>query len=255
MENDLKDRSTGKRTQFTNPAIYSLDYTLAPDAVFPTQLDEALHAYSHVVSTTAQQSQESPENRPPRVVMAGDSAGGAIVLSLLLKLSQERQKSGGTAPPMPRMPRMPDQAVLISPWVSLWSHRYGRSANDYIDAVSLAGYAAQYVGSEVLAAELAAEPRRIDPLLSPGHCRDKIWWHRASPSRGLIVTYGAEEVFAPEIRDWVEMLQAAGVPVQTGVDPGGGLGVHAWPVASLFLARTSARRYEGLCRIVELMRR
>ncbi|CAK7220316.1 hypothetical protein SBRCBS47491_004146 [Sporothrix bragantina] len=237
------DKVSDKKPRFYNPAFYSLDYTLAPDAVFPTQLDEALQAYDYVVTTAAQDSST-------RVVVAGDSAGGAIVLSLLLRLSQKRQKRYDTAPPLPRMP---DQAILISPWVSLWSQRYRRSANDYIDAASLAGYAAQYVGSEATAAELAANPKRVDPLLSPGHCHDGDWWRRASPSRRLFVTYGEEEVFAPEIRAWAEALQADGVSVQTSVDPGG-LGVHAWPVASLFLARTNARRFEGLRRIVEAMR-
>ncbi|CAK7215692.1 hypothetical protein SCUCBS95973_002564 [Sporothrix curviconia] len=248
-EDSPKDKAgDSKKTRFYNPAIYSLDYTLAPDAFFPTQLDEALRAYSHIVSTEAA---AKDSYSPTRVVVAGDSAGGAIVLSLLLKLAQESQKGAGVGSPSPRQP---DQAVLISPWVSLWSQRYRRSAYDYIDAASLGGYAAQYVGSETAAAELAANPKRVDPLLSPGHCHDRDWWRRASPSRGMFVTYGEEEVFAPEIRAWADALQAGGVPVQTSVDADGGPGVHAWPVASLFLARTNARRFEGLRRIVNAMR-
>ncbi|CAK7197434.1 hypothetical protein SEUCBS139899_000081 [Sporothrix eucalyptigena] len=235
MEGGPGDKKT---TRFRNPAIFSLDYTLAPDAVFPTQLDEATHAYLHIVSTAAQGSST-------RVVVAGDSAGGAIILSLLLKLSPKTEKGSIVAPTL----RIPDQAVLISPWVSLWSHRYRRSANDYIDAASLAGYAAQYAGKAAI--KLATGPKRVDPLMSPGHCQDGNWWRRACPSKGMFVTYGEEEVFAPEIRAWAEALQADGVDVQTSVDAGGSFGVHAWPVASLFLARSNARRFEGLRRIVE----
>ncbi|ERS99773.1 hypothetical protein HMPREF1624_03137 [Sporothrix schenckii ATCC 58251] len=230
-----------KPAGFRNPAIFSLDYTLAPDAVFPTQIDEAAHAYAHVLSTAAQ-------GDPARIVVAGDSAGGTIVLSLLLRLSQTPPLERPPPPPLP-LP-LPGMAVLISPWVTLRSQRYRRSANDYIDAETLASYAALYEGKTAGAPGISGE----DPVLSPGHCRDSKWWRRACPAKGIFATYGAEEVFAPEIRAWVDRLQADGVDVQTSVDDGG-LGVHAWPVASLFLARSNARRFEGLRRVVGEVKR
>lgn len=231
-----------KAERFTNPAIFSLDYTLAPDAEFPAQIDEAAHAYAHVLSAAAQ-------DDPSRIVVAGDSAGGTIVLSLLLQLSQS------PSPPSSLSFVLPGMAVLISPWVSLWSHRYRRSANDYIDAESLEDYAALYAGR---AASQKNKTGVVDPLLSPGHCHEAKWWRRACPSRGIFVTYGEEEVFAPEIRTWADRLQNDSVDVQTStsVDGGGGLGVHAWPVASLFLARSNAQRFEGLRRVAgEIKRR
>ncbi|KAL1901337.1 hypothetical protein Sste5346_001742 [Sporothrix stenoceras] len=237
----LIDGSPGdeKAASFSNPAIFSLDYTLAPDAQFPAQIDEAAHAYAHVLSTAAQ-------GDPSRVVVAGDSAGGTIVLSLLLQMSQTPSSPSPMALPLPGL------AVLISPWVSLSSHRYRRSANDYIDAESLVDYAALYAGR---APSQKNKASMIDAILSPGHCNEAKWWRRACPYRGIFVTYGEEEVFAPEIRAWADRLQPDGVDVQTSVDSGG-LGVHAWPVASLFLARTNAQRFEGLRRIVgEIKRR
>src|SRR3569833_3354868 len=68
---------------YKNPAIFALEYTLVPDGVFPTQLVEALHGYEHVLSFARD---------PAKVVVSGDSAGAAIVLSLLLYLSQRARK-------------------------------------------------------------------------------------------------------------------------------------------------------------------
>lgn len=247
----LMEGSSGdeRSENYSNPAIFSLDYTLAPDAVFPAQIDEAAHAYAHILSTAAQ-------GDPARVVVAGDSAGGAIVLSLLLRLSQTPPPSLPLRLSLPLPLPLPGMAVLISPWVSLWSHRYRRSANDYIDAESLVRYAALYEGKAVSQLGLLATKTKagVDPLLSPGHCHEDKWWRRACPSKGMFVTYGEEEVFAPEIRAWADRLQADDVDVQTSVD-GGGLGVHAWPVASLFLARSNAWRFGGLRRIVKELKR
>lgn len=82
-------------------SMFALDYHLAPELTYPTQLDEAKAAYDYL-----RQDMAIPANR---LVVAGDSAGGHLVLSLLLALnqrsSQSQSKLGG--------------GMLFSPWLSL----------------------------------------------------------------------------------------------------------------------------------------
>ena len=76
-------------TQGIKVSIFTLDYHLAPKFQYPTQLDEAKAAYDYLLRDIA-----IPINR---VVVVGDSAGGHLILSLLIGLHQRslRPKPGG----------------------------------------------------------------------------------------------------------------------------------------------------------------
>lgn len=63
--------------------------------------------------------------------------------------------------------------------------------------------------------------------------------------------YGAEEVFAPEIRGLVRLWEKGGLEVGSEEEIGG---VHAWPVASVFLGGTGEKRLRGLKVIVREIR-
>jgi acetyl esterase/lipase len=73
------------------------DYRLAPEHPFPAALEDALSAYRWLLD------QGVPAER---VTVAGDSAGGGLVMSLLLTLKRESE------PP-------PGGAVLFCPWLDL----------------------------------------------------------------------------------------------------------------------------------------
>lgn len=55
---------------------FALDYRLSPEHRFPTQLDDALNTYQWLLES---------ETNPDNLVLAGDSAGGNLVLALLLQ--------------------------------------------------------------------------------------------------------------------------------------------------------------------------
>ncbi len=221
----LSWRSILVASGYQNPVIFALEYTLVPDGVFPQQLDEAAHAYEHVLCFARD---------PSRIVVSGDSAGATIVLSLLLHIARAQDE-----PALSRLPK-PGLAVLVSPWVTLQSRRYRNTRSDYLDVERLSAYASRYAGI------------RRDRVISPGDCHDVHWWREASPSSGIVVTYGAEEVFAPEIEAWVEWLREGGVDVENRRNSGA---IHAWPVASLFLSSSTEKRLKGLKDLTESIHR
>jgi acetyl esterase/lipase len=206
---------------YDNPAIFGLDYTLVPDASFPTQVDETLRGYGHVLALAQD---------PSIVCVSGDSAGAALILCLLLRLGDVRPSRRGTGQQHPK----PALAVLISPWATLVSTRHMNTVSDYLDVRQLHQYARQFAGSSTSVA---------DPLVSPGCCMDSSCWKRSSPSEGIVITYGTDEVLAPDIEALVDTLEKAGVTVGVRAESGG---IHAWPVASLFLSSSRDGRLEGL---------
>jgi acetyl esterase/lipase len=215
---------------YHNPAIFALEYTLVPDGSFPTQAEETLAGYEHVLAVAQD---------PSKVCVSGDSAGAMLVLCLLLRLGGERANGHTDKQRLPT----PALAVLISPWVTLVSTRHKNTVSDYLDVQQLRQYGTQFAGSRISV---------TDPLVSPGCCKDLSWWKRSSPSKGIFITYGTEEVLAPEIEDLVVTLREADVKVGSKAEPGG---IHAWPVASLFLSSSREGRLEGLKTMTEHIRR
>jgi acetyl esterase/lipase len=208
-----------KEAGFENPALFSLEYTLVPDSVYPKQLQETFAGYQHVLSTVGEAS---------RICVGGDSAGATLMLSLLLHLADHAQYRN----------RLPGLGVMISPWVTIISTSNKNTPSDYLDSNSLQIYGRQYLGSKV---------SEDDPLASPGHCKDITKWVRASPKKGWTFLYGSEEVLAPETRSLVALLKKAGAFVEVREEQGS---IHAWPVASLYLGQTRSARLHGLQNIV-----
>ncbi|KAF1847537.1 alpha/beta-hydrolase [Cucurbitaria berberidis CBS 394.84] len=204
---------------YRNPALFSLEYTLVPDATYPTQLQETLAGYEYVLSL-AQSS--------TRIVVGGDSAGATLILSFLLYMTGHTELRH----------QRPGLAIMISPWVTIVSRNNRDTASDYLNRSSLELYGRQYIGSKVAA---------NDPLVSPGYCKDVKKWADASPVKGWYFLYGSDEVLASETMELVGLLKSTGKEVDTWVDQGG---IHAWPVASLYLGATREERLAGLNSIV-----
>lgn len=189
-------------TRFTNPAILALEYDLVPDQSYPVQLHQAIAGYKHILSLT--------RNDTSRIVISGDSAGATLMLSLLLHLgSSHAKKSLGIDINRDNRPAM---AVLISPWTTLVSELDKNTASDYLDADNLHQYAFQYAGNKISA---------YDPLISPGKCKDMKWWQNSAPTKGFFITFGAEEVFAPEIEGMICLLKDCGIRTEWQEEEGG----------------------------------
>ncbi|WFU41767.1 alpha/beta hydrolase [Bradyrhizobium sp. CB82] len=77
--------------------VWTLEYRLAPEHPFPAALEDAFEGYKWLLEQTTEGS---------RLFVMGDSAGGGLALSLLLKLRDERIS-------------LPLAAVAMSPWTDL----------------------------------------------------------------------------------------------------------------------------------------
>lgn len=82
----------------TDVHTFFVDYRKAPEHVFPAAVEDALAAYNYLTMGL--------QIPPNRIIIAGDSAGGGLTLSLLLRLRKQKRE-------------MPAAAVCISPLVDL----------------------------------------------------------------------------------------------------------------------------------------
>jgi epsilon-lactone hydrolase len=87
----------GALARATRARTFALDYRLAPEHPAPAAIDDALAAYRSLLAQGIS---------PDRIVLAGDSAGGTMVLSTLLALRDNRDA-------------LPVAGVALSPWVDL----------------------------------------------------------------------------------------------------------------------------------------
>jgi len=90
-------RDRARRLSFRcNAEVFVPDYRLAPEHPYPAALEDALAAWAHVSAL-----------RPgASIVVAGDSAGGGLALSLLAALRDSRDE-------------LPAGAFVFSPWTDL----------------------------------------------------------------------------------------------------------------------------------------
>lgn len=199
------------RGGFKNPAVFALEYTLVPDAVYPVQLQQTLRGYRYVLSRAGD---------PGLVAVGGDSAGAMLVLSLLLHLGAHSRSE------------TPMFAALISPWTHLLLEENRNTPSDFLDSGRLQEFGLRYAGCE--------DP--YQPSVSPGECRDATLWRDSVPRRGLGFYYGSEELFVPGIRELRGRLETLGARVVAREKEE----VHCWPVAGMFLEMEEGRRRKGL---------
>lgn len=77
--------------------VLQVDYRLAPEHTFPAPIEDACRVYRGLLAQGYQ---------ADKLSLAGDSAGGGLVIATLLALRQEHES-------------MPGAAVCLSPWVDL----------------------------------------------------------------------------------------------------------------------------------------
>jgi monoterpene epsilon-lactone hydrolase len=186
-------------------------YRLAPEHPFPAALDDALAVYRALLAERIASSS---------IVVAGDSAGGNLALSLLVAL-----RDAGDP--------LPARAVLISPWVDLMARDGSMQANEPFDWASpwmFDRWRHEYVQQ--------SDPE--DPRVSPAFAD-----LRGLPP--LLIQIGTAELLHDQVVALARRASAAGVVVRLEEFPEL---THLWhSLAPLF-----PRLQEGMDRIGDFVR-
>ena len=174
----------------TGLPVLALDYRLAPEHPFPAAIDDVCTAYRWLRDRGI---------AAARVVFAGDSAGGGLVLGSLVALRDAGEP-------------MPVAAVALSPLADLeLSGDSARSGIDdpMVDVEQTRLMAAAYLGSGPSARDPRASPIQAD--------------YKGFPP--LLLEVGTREILLDDARRVAEQARRAGVPVELFV--GEGL-THVW---------------------------
>jgi len=171
--------------------VFSVDYRLAPEYVFPAAVQDAVDAYRYLVSHGTM---------PHRIIPVGISAGGTLVLDLLLSARDQG------------LP-LPPAGICLSPVVDMLFA--GASVkknldNDWITPERLNAIRTVYLAGH--------DPR--DPLASP------VFAHLNGLPR-LYIQAGTHELLLSDIATFVDKARWAGVPVQFELWEGM---FHGWQV-------------------------
>lgn len=130
---------TSKLADSTSMDVLSFDYRLAPEHPFPAALEDALKIWDHLMLTGY---------GARDIIVAGDSAGGNLALTLVHKLKQQERL-------------LPRGLVLLSPWTDLTASGKTHQTKANIDPILNARYLEEvteaYAGGQDLS----------DPLISP----------------------------------------------------------------------------------------
>lgn len=85
-------------SKHVNARVFSVNYRLAPETKFPGPLHDVVSSYFRLV--------DDLQIPPSNIIVAGDSAGGALCLALMMYLRDNDYP-------------LPGAAILLSPWVDL----------------------------------------------------------------------------------------------------------------------------------------
>lgn len=110
--------------------IVILEYGLAPEFQYPTQLVQAIAGLHHLLVTEG--------IRPSELVIGGDSAGGGLLASLLVHIVRPCPYAGGAAPLDLGGERFRG-VFFLSPWVFLGADQSSFDANAQSDWIGRRG--------------------------------------------------------------------------------------------------------------------
>jgi monoterpene epsilon-lactone hydrolase len=156
------------------------DYRLAPEHRHPAALEDCVSAYLGMLGEDVM---------AKNVIVAGDSAGGALALATVLRL-----KEIGAS--------MPAGLMLLSPWVDLankgWSHTAKAQRDPFMTTKGLSLRAQEYFGGPAALPLLDADMRGLPPAY---------------------IQTGEAEILMSDSTALAERLGAAGVPVTLEIWP------------------------------------
>lgn len=171
--------------------VFSVDYRLAPEYVFPSAVEDAVTAYRYLLSH---------DYPPHRIIPVGLSVGGTLVIDLLIAARDQGL-------PLPRA------GVCMSPPVDMLFEGESMKMNADTDSITVERL------NSIRTVYLAGHDP-TDPLASPVYAR-------LSGLPRLYIQAGTHELLFTDIVSFVDKARWAGVPVHFEVWEGM---FHCWQV-------------------------
>lgn len=176
---------TARIAKAAGAALFSAEYSLAPERVFPAALNDALAAYRGLLAAGVS---------PRRLAVAGDSAGGALAIAMMVALR-------GAGDPLPAC------AVTMSAWADLSCSGHSYAANVELDPL-----VTPEMGRQNAATYLDGH-HPTDPLASPVFAD-------LTGLPPLLLQVGSDEMLLDDTLRLAENARTAGVPVTVNVAEG-----------------------------------
>ncbi|PLB35031.1 putative 6-hexanolactone hydrolase [Aspergillus candidus] len=171
-------------------SLFFVSYTLAPTAIYPTQLRQAISALRYILTETGRS--------PSDILLAGDSAGGNLALSTLLHLTH----------PNPAIEPLEVSGPLagvaaFAPWVSFSMDGPSMRDNKFKDCIPpdiQQMWAPQYLRG--LDGDGKEKERQGDAWSEP--CRAPLEWWVGAKAEEILFLAGRDEVLFSAIDGFVE---------------------------------------------------
>ncbi len=170
--------------------VLTPNYRLAPEHPFPAAVEDAIAVYEWLLAAGVPAS---------RIVVAGDSAGGGLTMSLLLRLREAKRP-------------LPAGAVLVCPWVDHTAEGGSAVTNAPFD------YATIEMADAWREAYLPDGHDLRDPIVSPVYAD-------LAGLPPLLVQVGAAELLCDQVRALAARAEDHGVDVKLQVAPDM---IHVW---------------------------
>ena len=192
---------TSKLAESTSMDVLCFDYRLAPEHPYPAALEDALRAWDYLMLLGY---------GARDVILTGDSAGGNLALSLMLRLKQEGRL-------------LPRGLVLMSPWTDLTSSGESFLEKAELDPVLTNAYIDSMIKAYAPGEELT------DPRISP-------LFGDFTGFPPVYIQVGENEILLSDSARLHQAFVEANVPVRMDIFPGMW---HVFQMSPMKAARTA----------------
>jgi acetyl esterase/lipase len=186
-------------------AVFALDYSLTPEAKYPTQVNQAKAAYRYLL--------EDQNIDPSKLAILGDSAGAHLILNLLSVMADDEKS----------LPKPGVGAFLVAPWIDLRCSKDGSFVRNK-DCDYLVRDLLITAGEQVIPRGYDATAAHIINFSLPRP--NKKSWADILP-RKVWVGIGSNDTLLDDAVAFVERVKADGVDVDFNIDEGK---VHDWHI-------------------------